>query len=364
MEDQAWTAEVGHTLNGSLYVHNKLPLPTGWLEIGLISDIPGHECNGGTRLPARGWEKWKTQGCCCARGVYNVGPLIARSSDVLGLFRVERTYGAPVKVLVYPPVVQLPDFHIPAADTSGEEGLLHRQQTRSAHAGSLREYHDGDSLNRIHWPSTARCGRLMSKEFDSGHGKDVWIVLDLECGIHVSAGAERTDEYAVAIAASLTKLALTEESPVGLIAYGDQEYSMAPGVGASQMTGVLDMLASSKTEGDAPLIDLLVDNMATLGRCDSLLVVTSSTAIEWVSVLQDMMYRGLGIAVVLVDATSFGSDRPCHEVSKSLISAGIPLYVVRRGDSLPLVLARPAAAHDQEISERCCGDELTPASVN
>jgi uncharacterized protein (DUF58 family) len=41
----------------------------------------------------------------------------------------------------------------------------------------------------------------MSKEFDSGGGSDVWVVLDLERGIHYSQGMDRTDECAVSIAA-------------------------------------------------------------------------------------------------------------------------------------------------------------------
>ncbi len=349
-------------LEGSIYMRNNSPMPTGWLEVLQMSDMPGYVFGEVTRLPARGWAEWRTQGSCYARGVYTIGPLVAGGSDPLGLFRVQITRGDPVTVVVYPPTVELPYFRLPSADLSGEERVRHNPQTRSSHASTVREYNHGDSLNRIHWPSTAKCGQLMSKEFDSPAGSDIWVVLDLERRIHQSTGMERTDEYGVAVVASLARLVLTEQRSVGLIAYGDQEYVLPLGSGTRQISRVLEMLAWSKTEGDIPLAEVLSQNTMKLDRFASLLIVTSSTATEWVSVLQSLMYRGLSIAVVLVDPTSFGGDESCYEVAMRLLSAGIPAYVVRRGDALPFALSRPMTLHDLPISEQCSAGELIPAS--
>lgn len=346
VEKQSSVGQVGGMLEGSIYMRNNSPVPTGWLEVLQMSDMPGYVFGEVTRLPARGWAEWRTQGSCYARGVYTIGPLVAGGSDPLGLFRVQITRGDPVTVVVYPPTVELPYFRLPAADLLGEERVRHGSQTRSSHASTVREYAHGDSLNRIHWPSTAKCGQLMSKEFDSPAGSDIWVVLDLERRIHQSTGMEGTDEYGVAVAASLARLALAEERSVGLIAYGDQEYLLPLGSGTRQMSRVLEMLAWSKTEGDIPLADVLSQNTMKLDRFASLLIVTSSTATEWVSVLQNLMYRGLSIAVVLVDPTSFGGDESCYQVVMRLLSAGIPAYVVQRGDALPFALSRPMTLHD------------------
>jgi len=362
VEKQSSVAQVGRMLEGSIYVRNNSPIPTGWLEVLQMSDMPGYVFGEVTQLRARGWAEWRTQGSCYARGVYTIGPLVAGGSDPLGLFRVQITRGDPVTVVVYPPTVELPYFRLPSADLSGEERVRHSPQTRSSHASTVREYNHGDSLNRIHWPSTAKCGQLMSKEFDSPAGSDIWVVLDLEQRIHQSMGMERTDEYAVAIAASLARLVLTEERSVGLMAYGDQEYLLPLGSGTRQMSRVLEMLAWSRTEGDIPLADVLSRNTMKLDRFASLLIVTSSSATEWVSVLQNLMYRGLSIAVVLVDPISFGGDESCYEVVMRLLSAGIPAYVVRRADALPFALSRPMTLYDLPISEQCSAGELIRAS--
>jgi len=352
VEEQATVAQVGDTLEGSIYVCNESPLPSGWIEIVQVSDMPGDVCGGAAELPPRGWEAWKAERFCCARGVYTIGPLVARGSDPLGLFRAQKTEGDVIKAVVYPPVVELPYFGLPVAGLSGNERVVHRPETRSSHAGTVREYSPGDSLNRIHWPSTARRGQLMSKEFDSGGYGEVWIVLDLEQEVQESAGMEKTDEYAVAAAASLANLALAEERSTGLIAYGDQDYILPLGSGTKQMSRVLETLARSRTEGEVPLSDVLSLNATRFGRFASVLVVTSSTDTEWVSLLLNLAFRGLNIVVVLVDPASFGGDRSRSQVVTELVSAGIPAYVIRKGDLLPLALSLPVRAHDLSLSEQ------------
>jgi uncharacterized protein (DUF58 family) len=202
----------------------------------------------------------------------------------------------------------------------------------------------------------------MSKEFDSGRGGDVWIVVDLDRKTHLSQGMERTDEYAVAIAASLTNLVLREEHSVGFIAYGDHEYLLPLGSGTKQMSGVLETLTLSKTEGDSPLATVLMKNRGRFARSASLLVVTSSTAADWISVLRELRYRSLNIVVVLVDPASFGGRQRLDEVVMKLVGAGIPAYAVRRGDSLAHALSRPMIVHELPVLEQYTMPEPARAS--
>lgn len=352
------TAEVGGVLRGSIYVRNDSRFPTGWLEVLQRSDMPGYVFGEVTRLPARGWVEWKTQGTCYTRGLYTVGPLVASGTDPLGLFRVAVTGGKAISAVIYPPVVQLCHFSLPVADLAGGESILHRPPLRSAGASSVREYAPGDSLNRIHWYSTAKYGKLMTKVFDHRGGGEVWIVLDLEQRVHVIGDVKRTDEYAAAIAASVAHAALMEGSAVGLVACGDEDYTLPVGSGVRQMSRLLEMLTWSKTEGVTPLADVLALSAMKLGRSASLLVVTSSTELEWVSALESLMCRDIGIVVVLVDPMSFGGDRPCYEVTARLASAGIPAYVVRRGDAIASALSQPVSLNSLSVDERFGHGEL------
>lgn len=356
------TAEVGGVLEGSIYVRNDSHVPTGWLEVLQLSDMPGYVFGEATQLPARGWAEWTTQGDCHARGVYTVGPLVANGSDPLGLFRIQMTRGVPFTVMVYPPTIELPHFSLPATDTSGEDKVRHYLQTRGSQASTVREYNQGDTLNRIHWPSTARYGQLMSKEFDFQTRTDVWIVLDLEELVHESVGVDKTDECAVAIAASLARLALAQGRSVGLMAFGDQEYVVPLGSGTRQMSILLETLAWSKTEGETPLADVLSMSKTRVDRFSSVLVVTASTATEWVTELQDLIQHRPSGAAVLIDPSSYAAELSSDEVVMSLMDTAIPVYVVRRGDSLPLALSRQMALNDLSFFKQHSMNEMTLTS--
>lgn len=359
VEGQSSVAEVGESLEGFLYVYNDSRFPTGWVEVGQMTDMEGPGCGGATRLPAQSYEVWKIERFCYTRGVYTVGPLVACSSDLLGLFRLQITRGDRVTVVVYPPAVPLPCFSLPPSDLSSDGLTWRRMQIRSSHVDSVREYAPGDSLNRIHWPSTAKCARLMSKEFDSGRSSDVWIVVDLERETHRTAGTERTDEYAVAAAASLARLALAEGRSVGLVAHGDREFHLPLGGGARQMSRVIETLAWSKTEGDTPLADVLFQNSGDFGAFASVLVVTSSPAGEWVSVLEGLGDRALRTVVVLIDATSFGDAGSSYEALTRLVNSGVPIYVVRKGVPLSVALSEPMTQRDLPVLEDTEA-EMTP----
>ena len=346
MQHESYIVQVGHTLKGRVYVRNNSPLSTGWVEIALMSNMPGNVSAIATTIWAGGQRWLRTSTLCHARGVYTIGPLVARASDILGLFQAQKIQGEPAKVVVQPPIVSLPHFRLSAAERLGEESARYRSQTRTAHVGTVREYIHGDSLKQIHWLSTAKTGQLMSKEFDAGGGGDVWIVLDLERKIHHSQGMERTDECAVAVAASLAHHAVAEEHSVGLMACGDREYLLPLKGGTQQMSEILETLTLSKTEGENPLARVLVKEAGQFDRAGSILVVTSSTATEWVSVLRELRSRSLNVVVVLVDPTSFGGTQAPDEVVMKLVGAGIAVYVIHRGDPLSEALSRPITLHN------------------
>jgi uncharacterized protein (DUF58 family) len=362
MQDKSYAVQVGDMLKEHVYVCNDSPLPTGWIEIVLMSNMPGNVSGIATAIGARGHERLEIDTFCHARGVYTIGPLMARTSDPLGLFQVQIIQGNPIKVMVQPPIVTLPYFHIPVAERLGEESIRYRSQSRTPHVATIREYIHGDSLNQIHWLSTAKSGQLMSKEFDCGGSGDVWVVLDLERKIHHSQGTEKTDEYAVAITASLAHLAVMKEHSVGLIAYGDHEYLLPLRGGTQQMSRVLETLTLSKTEGDNPLAGVLVKHAGQFGRSGSLLVVTSSTATEWIAVLRELRSRSLNIVVVLVDPAGFGGRQAIDEVVVRLVSVGIPVYVVHMGDPLSHALSRPITLDNLPIFTQYSKPEQIPAS--
>jgi hypothetical protein len=102
----------------------------------------------------------------------------------------------------------------------------------------------------------------------------------------------------------------------------------------------------SKTEGNDPLARVLARNARQFGKSASLIIVTSSTSTEWISVLRELRGGGFNIVVVLVDPASFGGEQSLDGVVMELGSIGIPAYVVHRGDPLRYALSRPIIPDD------------------
>ena len=112
-------------------------------------------------------------------------------------FRRDTDFGESDTLVVYPRTYNLSHFEIPATYLSGESDARRRSHDLTPHAASVREYAFGDSLSRIHWNSTARTRRLMSKEFDLGMSSDVWLMVDLHEEAQAGELEDSTDEYAV-----------------------------------------------------------------------------------------------------------------------------------------------------------------------
>ena len=68
---------------------------------------------------------------------------------------------------------------------------------------SLREYVSGDDFRRIHWPSTARLGTPVVRQFDVPWQRRTTVLVDLRAAAH----DDRSFERAVTAAASVVELA-------------------------------------------------------------------------------------------------------------------------------------------------------------
>ena len=112
------------------------------------------------------------------RGVFPLGPTVIATGDLFGLFPVEQEIAGEDSLLVYPMMVDVRGFPNPPGLLPGGEALRRRTHQVTPNAAGVREYTTGDPLNRIHWLSTARRGRLIVKEFELDPLADVWIFLD------------------------------------------------------------------------------------------------------------------------------------------------------------------------------------------
>ena len=344
-------ARVGDDIEERITIRNNGSLPKPTLEVEDVTDMPGYSNGAAISLSNNSFRSWLARAPARKRGAYTLGPVRVSNTDLFGLFKRERDFGGQETLIVYPKTYDLPDFDIPAAYLSGESSAHRRSHVLTPHAASVREYAFGDSLGRIHWPSVARTGRLMSKEFDLGLSSDVWVVVDLHRDVQAGELDESTDEYAVSIGASLARKYARAQLPVGLVAYGDSRYILPADTGAGQYERIMEYLAMSKAEGAVPLEDALTAEEHFWGTQSSLVVITSSHREDWATAVEELVRRRVRVAVVLVDGKSFGGLFDTLDVMPALYEAGVAPYVVRMGDDVPVALSHPFILSSQSSEE-------------
>jgi uncharacterized protein (DUF58 family) len=343
--------QVGAQYQERITVRNRSFLTKIWLEIEDPSEMPGHDARRVVTVGARSVKTFSARSTITRRGMYAVGPVEVTTGDPFGLFRHRRRFGRARNVLVYPRAVELPAFYVPPANLPGEGRFRRATHYVTPNASGVRPYEFGDSFNRIHWRSTARTGELMVKIFELDPASDIWLVLDLQRGVHTGDGDDSTEEYAVSIAASVARFFLTANRTVGLMSYGRGFDIVEPERGLGQYTRLLESLAMARGWGDVPLADLLSNESRRFGRHTTLVAVTPSTDESWVAALAMLQARGVKVAAIALESSTFDAAESSLDVFASLAASDIFTYMVKHADDLPSALGVAAALDAPAKSE-------------
>ena len=361
-------SQVGKLAEERLVVKNQSLLPKLWIEVRDDSTLPGHRVSRViSPLGSRKTFAWTIQTRCLTRGRFRLGPLTLASGDPFGLFHRTRELTDPrtSTLIVYPPTVELPGFAPLLGVLPGGDTMRRRTPYVTTNVSGVRDYAPGDSFNRIHWPSTARTGRLISKEFELDPTADVWIFVDLEHAAQSELPwADRpswteprlpwektaefilppsTVEYGVAIAASLTKHFIEQDRGVGLIGYSKQRHVLPADRGERQLSKILETLAVITAEGRIPIAEILTAEGAHLSRNTTVIVVTPTEQDYWVAASRELSRRGINVIAILLETHSFGNPRSNEDLVAELSASGILTYLVREGDDIAAALVTPRA---------------------
>ena len=355
-------SQVGGLIQERFLVHNEGPLPKLWVQVEDLSDLPGYQPDRVlSALPGRQERSWIVRAMCKRRGKFNLGPVVLVSGDPLGLFQTRREVPLSSTLVVYPATVEVPYFVPPAGRLSGGDALQRRTQHVTTNVSSVREYMPGDSFNRIHWLSTARRGRLISKEFELDPLADVWLFLDMDASVQTGGIDDKllfetidfpyrlspslplhptTEEYGVTIAASLAKHLLAKKRALGLIAYGRRREIVQVDRGERQLIKFLESLAVIRADGRVSLAEVIAVEGNELGGGATAIVITPSTSVPWVGALHDLRRKGINVAAIHLEASTFGDAPDSSEVMASLGASNIPAYLVKEGLPLEECLAQ------------------------
>lgn len=313
---------VGDRMRVTYTLRNGSRLPKPWLEVHNPTTMPGGLPGRAITLGGLAERSWLIRAPLTRRGHFRIEPLHIRTGDPFGFFEASATVGQGVSVVVYPRLEALPMWRLPSASLEGSHASRERTLQTTPLATTVRPYAPGDSMNRIHWKSTARHGEIQVKEFDLEQTADAWIILDLQRGIQAGRGEESTTEAAIRAAASIADKALAENRAVGMTVNAGRTAYLPADRGGRQHRKVLQLLAAVDADSPRPLVETLIASVGRLRRGMTAVIITASLDPAWVRPLAALRARGVSCVVVTLDVAAYAA---AEAEARSVVTGGSPV---------------------------------------
>jgi uncharacterized protein (DUF58 family) len=302
--------QVGDFFEERFEVKNHSWVPVPLIELTDFSNLPDYNPGRVFGLKGHKVRRWSSRGQFKQRGLFTFGPIELRYGDPFGLFPRTLRINGSRSVVVYPVIRPVAQLEALAPSSAGAEQLRGRILDIPPNATTIREYVATDSVKRIHWTSSARLGRLMSRSFETREGGDAWIVLDLESTVHAGEAPESTLEYAISIAASIADAGLRRGAMVGLLTNDSALTEVGAARGEQQRNRLLEYLTLARADGSVSLATLLRSQVQHWRQRGGMIVITPSGEPAWLQALLDLGVRGQRTLVVYLDPKGFGGAQP------------------------------------------------------
>lgn len=338
--------QVGDELEEVVELTNDSFIPVVWAEFVDQSDLPGYTVGSVRAIGGSSRIEWTAHAVCKRRGVFQLGPWSILIGDPFGIFEIKLTFTDPVEILVLPQISALPAGFLSRLGQAGDMQRMNQpKHTDTNQAFGVRTYNPGDSLHRVHWPTTARRNELFVKSFEPESIQKVWLLVDLDRREQVTLGEDidqNTVEFMAMLTASLAGQLLRTKLSLGLLASGEPMRVILPQSGQTQYWRILRDIARMQPV-EMPLAQLIQRAGALIQRDSSVIVITPSTRMDWISTLAEMptTQGRTNQSVIWVNPMSFGSTVfqsaiLSHQVLAGLQNRGIACQVLQRGDLKPI----------------------------
>jgi uncharacterized protein (DUF58 family) len=335
--------------NGSIF-------PNPWLEIKNNSSLP-HKS--GSRviagLGARHQRTYIARTWITKRGAFNLGPTLLTAWDPFGIFSKNRIVPAEDTLLVLPYTVDIPYFPFPKGILPGGKDIFQRTLDITPHATGVRDYLPGDPMKRVHWPSTARQGKFIVKEYELDPQAEVWFFLDANKSVQFSQKSDleiavnddlvihrRTQiklprdsfEYGISTTASLVKYFDRQKRSVGLISQSSKLTMIQADRGVRQLNRILEMLAFIKADGTLPISSSL-DMFSKLLPIGSACFITTPTITSSLIVsIDELLRRNLQPTLIYIADEKGKINKGHAKLLDSIKLKGLPIFKIYCNENL------------------------------
>lgn len=349
-------ASVGDVFEEHFEIINDSPFAKLWVEIANESNMPNAAGSRlMTQISKRQRRTYISRTWMLRRGGFKLGPTRLVSGDPFGLFRAEKSFPAVDSLKVLPKIYEIHSFFSLPGLLPGGKVIRRKALDITPHAAGVREYVPGDPMKRIHWPTTARRGQLIVKEFEQDPQAEVWMFLDAQRGVHAQKSYEEPRveetgwmlgkrpefemppsslEYAISAAASLARYFVKWRRAVGLVT-ASRNFEIIPAeLSERQESKILETLSFIEAEGKLSIAGLVAAQAGQLPQGSSAILITPTVHLELLAAVDDLQRRNLRPVVVLLMAESFGGSPGSEKLVALMEERNVPILRIYCGADL------------------------------
>jgi uncharacterized protein (DUF58 family) len=242
------------------------------------------------------------------RGIYRWEEILVTSYDSLGLIRVDAEYKTePFQITIHP--TKIPT----SVDLAALGGWGSNQSDDGKNRGygmeprGIREYTPGDSLRHVHWPSTAKTGKIQVKEFDTGFNTVLRVLVQMTRGTEAGTDEESTLEAMCGHLAHICDVFLQRGSSVYLSNLESTDLIPAKSA-SSRYRQLCDALATATTNRNGRFADEIGNLSQNAPGGDSVMILLTS-AEEGVARAVRLLAQTRKVHVLLYDPDSYPTSK-------------------------------------------------------
>lgn len=159
------------------------------------------------------------------RGEYVFGATNCFATGVFGL--VERRIQlniSPMKVAVYPSVIQMKQLEMRAFDRiTTREGIKKiRRIGHSYEFEQIKNYVAGDDFRSINWKASSRREELMVNQFEDERAQQIYCIIDKSRVMRMPFNGLSLMDYAINATLAISNIIIKKYDKAGLITYSDK----------------------------------------------------------------------------------------------------------------------------------------------
>jgi len=275
-------------------------------------------------LPGRTRQELQGHYLVARRGKYFLGQTSGTSDFPFGICRHSSGSSRPDTLIVHPSWHPLQKLHLPSGRKLQKSGLDRVLALNDfLDFQGCRDYREGDNPRHIHWPSSARRGDLVVKEYKDEVISRTALIVDTCIGqqpppqrlsqrlsqLLARSRARSTAlldgplpelEAALSLAAAVAKYLLDGDCLIDLFAAGQEVRRLQAGRHVASLNALLDVLAEVEPETKPTLQKLnaaILDEIADLGNAVVILLGYDQERQEF---LQNLRRRQVSVKLLLL----------------------------------------------------------------